>query len=147
MKNRHTLPLAMLLALTLTQGTLAATQADAPRAPRMDPAQMTERMAERLELAPEQSASVQKINERFVADLQKQRERMDRARTEHDAAMRKLDTRRDAELKKVLNEEQYRKYTEQRSAQRQHWRDGRSRGMHRYHDCDRGARRQAPQTR
>lgn len=147
MKNRHTLPLAMLLALTLTQGALAATQTDAPRAPRMDPAQMTERMTERLELAPGQSTSVQKINERFVADLQKQRERMEKARTEHDAAMRKLTMNRDAELKKVLNEEQYRKYTEQRSEKRRHWRDGRGHGMHRHHDCNQKPHRQAPQAR
>lgn len=124
MMNHRTLPLAMVLALTLAQGAFAAGSTATPRGPQMDAGRMTERMSERLELAPEQSSSVLRINERFVADMQKQNAKMRKAREEHGTAVRKLMEERDAQLKKVLTEEQYSKYSEQRSKARGNWRKG-----------------------
>lgn len=136
MMNRRTLPLAMLFALALAHGAHATEAGPGQRPPAMDPARMTERMGERLGLSPEQSASVQKINERFVADMQKQRERMDKAREEHRQAVEKLAGARDSELKKVLNEEQYRQHAEQQATMRERWRERREHGGGMHHRGD-----------
>lgn len=135
MKIGYRLPLAMLCALSIGYGASAATPAgsDGARARGMDATQMTQRMGERLELDSAQSASVQKINERFVADMQKQRSEMAKAREAHMKAMEKLSGERDAQLKKVLNEGQYSKYSEQRAAKSKRWRTHRD-GMS--HPCD-----------
>ena len=137
MNITHRLPLAMLRAVAFGYGAHAAdTAGDGMRARSMDPARMTERMSERLELTPEQSASVQKINERFVADMQKQRAGMDKAREENRKAMQKLGGERDAQLKKVLSEEQYSKHAEQQAKMRERWSGHRGHGprMHRRAD-------------
>lgn len=134
MKIDYRLPLALMCVLSLGNAALAASPGkDGTHARGMDPTTMTERMSERLELSAEQSASVQKINERFINDMQKQRTRMAKEREQNLAAMKKRSGERDTELKKVLSEAQYQKYTEQKDARNKRWRSHRQ-GMN--HPCD-----------
>lgn len=129
-----TLPLALLLALAGGAAAAdpptesAATPAPAPRmaARHMDPAAMTERMSAHLGLSPEQAGKVQQINQRFTTLLEEHRRQAESMRAAHQEAMLKLGAQRDAELKEVLTEEQYRKHAEQKQMmqERRHERRG-----------------------
>jgi periplasmic protein CpxP/Spy len=117
-----TLPLALLLALAGGAAAAdpptepAATPAPAPRmaARHMDPAAMTERMTRHLGLSPEQAREVEQINERFATQVEEHRKQAESMRAAHREAVHKIGAQRDAELKKVLSEEQFRKHAEQK---------------------------------
>ena len=117
-----TLPLALLLALAGGTDAAdppaepAATPAPAPRmaARQMDPAAMTERMTRHLGLSPEQAREVEQINERFATQVEEHRKQAESMRAAHQEAVDKIAAQRDAALKQVLSEEQYRKHAEQK---------------------------------
>jgi len=131
-----TLPLALLLTLAG-----AAQAADAPGAPAAaptaapaaaarepDPAAMTARMTRNLGLSPEQAARVGTINEQFATRMQEHRAQADKMREAHRAAMENIVADREAELKNVLTEEQYRQHQEQMQAIQERQRDHRGPG-------------------
>lgn len=89
----------------------------------------TERMAEKLKLDDVQKQEVYKLNLEQAQQMQASRA----AREAADAEARKADREKmqqqraayDAKLKKLLSEEQYKQWTEDRQAQRGHRPDGR----------------------
>ena len=128
----ESLPLVLLLALAgvaqAADAPVAAQSAAQPgkAARQMDPAVMTERMSAHLGLSPEQAGKVQQINQRFATRLEEHRRQAESMRAAHQEAMFKLGAQRDAELKEVLTEEQYRKHAEQKQMmqERRHERRG-----------------------
>lgn len=130
----ESLPLVLLLALAgVAQAADAPAAAQSAAQPgtgmaarQMDPAAMTERMSAHLGLSPEQAGKVQQINQRFTTLLEEHRRQAESMRAAHQEAMVKLGAQRDAELKEVLTEEQYRKHAEQKQMmqERRHERRG-----------------------
>ena len=132
--SKKALPLILLLALAgntqAADSPAGAQSAPAPASrmsPRhMDPATMTRRMTTNLGLSPEQVTEVEQINQRFATRLEEHRRQAESMRAAHQEAMRKIGEQRDAELKEVLTEEQYRKHAEQKQMmqERRHERRG-----------------------
>jgi hypothetical protein len=121
----RTLPLTVLLALSG-----AAQAVDGPghtaggpnrmAVRSMDPATLTQRMTTNLGLSPEQVTEVEQINQRFARQVEEHRKQQEAMRAAHQEAMGKIAAERDAELKKILNEEQYAKHASQQQRRRDH---------------------------
>jgi len=91
----------------------------------LDPAQMTGRMTSSLGLSATQSATVLRINEQFAAKTEDLRQRSGASRMQYREQMRSLFEERNAELRKVLDDEQYRQLLDQQQQMRERRREHR----------------------
>ncbi|WP_106832275.1 DUF4890 domain-containing protein [Parabacteroides pacaensis] len=89
----------------------------------MDPKKRTEQMCKELNLNEKQTKEFTKINDEFFEKMKKQRESGEKDRTKLREAMEKLQNDREAQIKKVLTDEQYKKYTAKQEEMRKNMRN------------------------
>lgn len=89
----------------------------------MDPKKRTEQMCKELNLNEKQTKEFTKINDEFFEKMKKQRESGEKDRTKLREAMQKLQNDREAQIKKVLTDEQYKKYTAKQEEMRKNMRN------------------------
>ena len=70
-----------------------------------------ERMITRLKMDEKQAAEFRKQHQEFAMQAKKEREAMQALREQHQQKMQALRDKQDAELKKLLTEEQYKEFT------------------------------------
>ena len=70
-----------------------------------------ERMITRLKMDEKQAAEFRKQHKLFARQAKKEREAMQALREQHQQKMQALRDKQDAELKKLLTEEQYKEFT------------------------------------
>lgn len=104
-----------MMAMALAPMLGMAQDEDAPRQqPHHDPAAMTERMAEKLQLSPEQTEKVQELNMEMQRRMEELRAQMEKLREQHME-----------NLKSVLNEEQQARLEEMKARHhdrmKSHW--------------------------
>ncbi|WP_455627764.1 hypothetical protein [Parabacteroides chinchillae] len=85
-----------------------------------DSSKRYETMVESLKLDEKQAAEFRKINQEFANKMKVERENAKVARDKKRAEMTAMRTERDAQLKKVLTEEQYKLYQEKMAAKKNH---------------------------
>ncbi|WP_099463632.1 hypothetical protein [Parabacteroides provencensis] len=85
-----------------------------------DSSKRYERMVESLKLDEKQAAEFRKINQEFADKMKVEREKAKVVRDKKRAEMTAMRTERDAQLKKVLTEEQYKLYQEKMAAKKIH---------------------------
>ena len=90
----------------------------------MDSQKRIEKMCKDLNLNEEQTKQFQQINKDFMEKMKKQREAADTDRQKHREAMQAMQTERNAQIKKILTDEQYKKYTEMQKNMRKNMRKG-----------------------
>ena len=73
-----------------------------------------ERMITRLQLDEKQAKEFRKQHQEFAQQAKKEREQMQALREQHQQKMQALRDKQDAELKKLLTEEQYKELTARR---------------------------------
>ncbi|WP_102407874.1 hypothetical protein [Parabacteroides bouchesdurhonensis] len=84
-----------------------------------DPSKRCEKMIQELKLDDKQAAEFRKINEEFRQKMKAEREVAKADREKKRAGMLAMRNDRDAQLKKVLTEEQYKLYQEKQTDQQQ----------------------------
>ena len=77
-----------------------------------DPAKRSEKMAADLNLNEKQIADFQKIETEYRAKVKAEREKADKERDKVREQMNELRTKKEADIKKILTDEQYQKYQE-----------------------------------
>lgn len=85
-----------------------------------DSSKRYERMVESLKLDEKQAVEFRKINQEFADKMKVEREKAKVVRDKKRAEMTAMRTERDAQLKKVLTEEQYKLYQEKMAAKKIH---------------------------
>ncbi|SEF89271.1 hypothetical protein [Parabacteroides chinchillae] len=85
-----------------------------------DSSKRYETMVESLKLDEKQAAEFRKINQEFADKMKVEREKAKVVRDKKRAEMTAMRTERDAQLKKVLTEEQYKLYQEKMAAKKIH---------------------------
>lgn len=83
---------------------------------KMDPAQRCERMISELKLNETQAADFRKIHEDFMKQAEKERAEMKAFHDEQRKKMKVMETEKDAQLKKILTDEQYKLYLEKKQS-------------------------------
>lgn len=75
-----------------------------------------ERMISELKLNEQQAAEFRKVNEEFMKRAEKEREEMKAFRDKQREKMRTMENEKDAQLKKILTDEQYKLYLEKKQS-------------------------------
>lgn len=115
------------LAVVLCTGSVFAAP-DRQKDRRQDRAQQRcERMVSELKLNDQQAADFRRINEEFRAKMMKEKDNMETMRTEMRQKMKTLMEEKNAEVQKVLTDEQYKLYLEKQRMMERHQRDGKNR--------------------
>lgn len=83
-----------------------------------------EKMCKDLNLNEEQTKQFQQVNKDFMEKMKAQREASDTDRQKRREAMQAMQTERNAQIKKILTDEQYKKYTEMQKNMRKNMRKG-----------------------
>ena len=101
-----------LACLLATTSLFARDQRRAGRRGMMNDSIRCERMITRLQLDEKQAAAFRKQHQEFALQAKKEREQMQALREQHQQKMQALRDKQDAELKKLLTEEQYKQLKE-----------------------------------
>lgn len=95
---------------------------------RQDPSKRSERMVEQLKLDEKQAAEFRKINTEFAEKMKIERTEMDKSREQQRSKMLSMRDEKNAQLKKVLTDEQYKQYVDnQQSREKRHGKQGKKR--------------------
>lgn len=94
---------------------------------KMNPAQRCERMITELKLNETQAAEFRKINEDFMKQAEKERREMNTFRDKQRDKMMTMEKEKDAQLKKILTDEQYKLYQDKKQSMRKKHRQGNGR--------------------
>lgn len=81
-----------------------------------DDGRRCERMISELKLNEQQAAEFRKVNEEFMKRAEKEREEMKAFRDKQREKMRTMESEKDAQLKKILTDEQYKQYLEKKQS-------------------------------
>ncbi|MCU4163686.1 Spy/CpxP family protein refolding chaperone [Carboxylicivirga caseinilyticus] len=102
----------LILGAFLTIFIASASQAQNRPSPEERVKQQTEQMAKDLNLTEKQKEQVTELNKKFGEKMKKMRDENQGNREKMREAMGELRTERNTELKKILTDEQYKKYLE-----------------------------------
>lgn len=94
---------------------------------RMDPSQRCERMISELKLNDTQAAEFRKIHGEFMKQAEKERAEMNAFRDKQREKMKARETEMNAQLKKILTDEQYKLYLEKKQFKGKKHRSGNGR--------------------
>lgn len=98
-------------------------------APRLTPEQRAQKIAQRqqemLKLSDDQYRQVLEIHTNHAYKHEEQRKAMDQQRSQHRQMAQDIENSRQTELRKVLNDDQYRQWEQQREANRDRLREHR----------------------
>lgn len=114
----------------------------------MDSKKRMEQMYKDLNLNEQQKKQFQKINDDFMEKMKKQREAGETDRQKMRENMQKMQNEREAQIKKVLTDEQYKQYTKKQEEMKKQMEENRNKRGNRGEGGQRGQRGQrAPQGR
>lgn len=94
----------------------------------MNPQEMIQQLKDSLNLSEVQVDSVKAIFKEFLSKQMELRQNEDQSREDRFAKMKELNDARNARLKAVFTDEQYRKFKEMEERRREQMRGGRERG-------------------
>lgn len=94
----------------------------------MNPQEMIQQLKDSLKLSDVQVDSVKAIFKEFLSKQMELRQNQDQSREDRFAKMKELNDARNARLKAVFTDEQYKKFQEMEERRREQMRGGRERG-------------------
>ncbi len=117
--------LVMFLIVAISGISAFAQQNQEERRQRME--QMNERIATDLKLDDKQKAEFKKVNEKYLKKMTDEMQNMqDMDREERRAKMQAMNDERNADMKKIMTDEQFKQYQEALQAQRRNFGGGRN---------------------
>lgn len=132
----------LILATTVSAFAFDGVQQDSKKRP--DPAERMNKIVKELNLNEKQTKDFKKVNEEFVEKMKKEREANKEDKGKAREAMAAAQKDRNAKIKKILTEEQYKKFEEMEKASREQ-RNGNKSGNRSGNKSENGERGDRPQ--